>query len=130
MFKDLEETGLCALAVCKALDIVNQKHIEILITVFKVAQCLEIPIRVGIHQAHDAGKFLEILLCRNTQNAACRVVFQKLVTDGMHQVCLPETDAAVNNERVVDGFSRTIGHLQSSRKSHLVGLALHKVFKG
>ena len=52
------------------------------------------------------------------------IVFEDMVADGLDQVGLSETDAAVHEQRVVRG--RMLGYLKPARAGELIGLAGHE----
>jgi hypothetical protein len=55
-------------------------------------------------------------------------IFQDLVADGLNQVRLAETDAAVDEQRVV-ARAGIVGDLQGGGARQVVGLAAHEVIE-
>jgi hypothetical protein len=54
-------------------------------------------------------------------------MLQDLVADRVHQVGLAEPGTAVDEQRVVGGFTRLIGNLPGRCPGKVVGLADHQV---
>ena len=123
--KSKEEVCLSTFAACKALNIIDKQKIEILVAVLEGLHFLRM---IVVEPADGIGKFIDVLLGRNTADAGTGMRFDVLMADSLHQVCFTQTDAAVDKKRVVNGIG-AVGHLLSCGISKLVGLTLNNVFK-
>ena len=116
----MEEFLLRAILAGKELDVVDQQRIE------RAIVPLELVDHVVLQRLDHVG---DEALGMEIDDAGVAVVREDLIADGMHQVGLAESDAAIDEHRVV-GLARLLGDLQRRGPRQLVGLALNEVVEG
>ncbi len=116
----VEELFLRALLAGEELDVVDQQRIE------RAVRGLEFVDGVVLQRPHHvADEALRV----HVGDARLRIALLHQVRDGVHQVGLAQTDAAVDEQRVV-GAAGILGDLVRGRLGELVALALDEVREG
>ena len=113
----VEELFLRAILAGEELDVVDQQRIE------RAIRGLEIVDRVVLKRLHHvADEALRV----HVRDARALVAAADHVADGVHQVRLAQTDAAVDEQRVV-GAPGILGDLHGRGARELIALALDEV---
>ena len=117
--KRVEELFLRRLFAGKKLDVVDEQHVDLTVAIAKLR-------RAVVLQRDDelVGK----LLAGEVDDVRGQIILNDAMTDRVHQVRLPETDAAVEEERVV-GVRRCAGDGLRRGVREAVGVADDKLFK-
>ena len=92
----MEKLFLRAFLSYNKLDIIDQKNVvvPVFLPEFRGGNIIFIPDRID--------QFVGELLAGHVKNLGFLVVFQHKMADGMHQVRLAKSHAAVNKKRIVD----------------------------
>ena len=115
----VEKLLLCAFLAGKELDVVDPEEIE------GIVAALEVVVGIGAHGSHHVGN---VTVGMDVLHAGLGISLQHAVADGMDQMGLAESDAAIDEQRVVAG-TRVIRHLQGCRSCKVVGLAGHETIE-
>ena len=106
----VEELRLRALLAGDELDVVHEQHVHAPIALTKIEDAV-VTHRVD-HLVHEA-------LGRDVGELQVPVVIEDVVPDGVHQMRLAESHAAVDEQRVV-GARRRLGHRSGSGMRELI----------
>ena len=115
-FEGVEELFLRAILVGEELHVVDQQQIERMVAFLEFVKSLAL---VGFN--HIRNKLFGV----DVENFGIRLVGQQLVAHRMYQVGLAQSDAAVDEKRVVQ-VPRHAGHVHGSGARHAVRRALHQ----
>ena len=118
-FKRVEEFFLRSIFVGEELHIVNQQQIQRVVTLFELVKRLAL---VGFNHIRDE------LLCMDVENFGIGLVFQQFAANGVHQMGLAQTDAAIDEQWVVH-VPRRGRHVHGGGARHAVGGALYQRVK-
>ena len=113
--EQVEELLLRAALAAEELDVVDQQQVERPVMPLEFVEGL---VLVRAHHVGDVGLGVDVA------DLGRRVLRQDVVADGLDQVGLAQSDAAVHEQRVVG--CRVVGHLQAGGPGQLVGLAGHE----
>ena len=116
----VEEFLLRAVLVGEELHVVDQEQVERVVALLELVEGLAL---VGLNHIRDE------LLGVDVENLGIGLVGQQLVAHRVHQVGLAQTDAAVDEERVVQ-LPRRPRHVHGRGPRHAVGRALHQGVEG
>ena len=116
----MEEFLLRAVLSRKKLDIVDHQRIERAIRGLEIVDGVVLQ---GLHHVADEA------LAVHVGEPRIGIALLESVRHGMHQVRLAETDAAVDEQRVV-GLAGVAGHLDGGGLGELVALALDEAVEG
>ena len=119
----MEKLFLCGLLAADKLYIVDEKNVYIAV-LFP-----EQRIRLGIAIPDGVDDLIGEVLTGDIKNLLFRIGSENKVSDGLHQVCLAETYAAVDIQGIVD-LCGTFRHCQGCRMGKIVVVAHNEVGKG
>src|SRR6516225_6082976 len=115
----VEELLLRRLLAGKKLDVVNQEHVDLAVTVAELR---------GTVVLQRDNELVGKLFARRVDHVRGDVILNDAMPNSVHEVCLPQADAAVEEERIV-GMGGRAGHGLCSRVREAVGVADDKLFK-
>ena len=117
----MEESVLRALQACEILYVVHDKDIHRLVEIEEVGYAVGVA-RVLELQLKGVGRYIEYTRMGVRQ--------QGLVADGVGEVGLPYSAAAVDKERIEGGVARLASRRHAGSACQLIGLACYKVLEG
>ena len=112
----VEELFLRALLSGDELDIVDEEHVDAPVTLAELLALL---------CADRVDELVGELFARRVCHALLGVARDHRVADRVHEMCLPEPRAAINEERVV-AVARPLGHREGGGVSEAVVRAHHE----
>ena len=112
----IEELLLRTVLVGEELDVIYQQQVERVIAVLEFVKSLAL-----VSLNHIGDKLFSV----DVENLAAGLVCQQAVAHGMHQVGLAQTNAAIDEKRVVQ-MPRHGGNVHGSGTRHAVGGALYQ----
>ena len=116
----MEELFLRAVLAGDELNIINHQHIDRAENLFEIHDLLV---------AQRLDKAIHELFCRQIENPQIGLACVQLMCDGMHQVGLAQTHAAIE-EQWVKGHRPALCHPAGGGMRELVGLTHDKAVKG
>ncbi|GBD41128.1 hypothetical protein HRbin39_00506 [bacterium HR39] len=116
----MEELLLGAVLAADELDVVHHQHVD------RAEHLLEVH---GVFLAERPHELVHELLGRQVDDAPLRRPLADAPADGVHQVCLAQAHAAVEEQRV-EGRCVGHGHPLGGGEGELVGLAHHEGLEG
>ena len=116
----VEELLLGALLTGEELDVVDQQCVHRAVEALEFVDGVELQ---GLHHVRDETFRMQV------DHLGVRVLLQQVVAHRMHQVGLAQTDATVEEQRVVTVLE-VVRHLPGGGAGQLVGLALDEVLEG
>ena len=116
----MEELFLRAVLAGDELNIINHQHIDRAENLFEIHDLLV---------AQRLDKAIHELFCRQIENPQIGLACVQLMGDGMHQVGLAQTHAAIEEQRV-KGHRPALCHPAGGGMRELVGLTHDKAVKG
>ena len=110
--EQIEELFLGSALAAEELDVVDEQQIERAVVTLEVVEGL---VLIGPHHVGDVGLGVDVADLRLGAGV------EDVIADGLDQVRLAKTDAAVDEQRVVG--SRMLGYLHPGGARQLIGLA-------
>ena len=118
----MEKFFLCRFFSYNKLNVIDQKNINISVFFTEFGHSRVISVSDGFDQ------FIGEFFAGYIQNFAVFIVFNNIMSDGMHQMCFSKSGTAIDKERVV-GISRRFGNCQSCGLSKFVIISDNKSVK-
>ena len=119
-FKGVKKLLLRSLLVGKKLHVVDQEQIQRVVALLELIKSLAL-----VSFNHIRYK----LLCMDVENFGVGPLSQQPVAHCMHQMGLAQTDAAIDEERVVQ-VAWHARHMHGGSACHAVGTAFNQCVKG
>ena len=116
----MEKLLLCPFLACDELDVVDEQDVDVPVL---VAEFLVPVVLDGVDE------LVREFLRRRVENLRVRVLVEDVVADGMHQMRLAQTDAAIDEQGIVCQ-GRCFRNGQGGGMGKLVSAALDVGFKG
>ena len=121
--EDVEERFLHGILAAEELDVVDHEHVARAVLLSEAVAVLVVA------ATDDPDELVDHGLGVGVDHFCLGRVFEQEVADGVQKVSLPETDAAVDEERVIFP-ARVLRNGLCGGESELIGFSLHKSVEG